>query len=79
MKYLLLIIIFLFKKSNEEFNLIIRLENAVKFMISSLENINGVNKTFTLKYPKYKSIFSNFRIISPILDNIIMNEKDFNS
>ena len=79
MKYLLLIIIFLFKKSNEEFNLIIRLENAVKFMISSLENIKGINKTFTLRYPKYKITFSNFRIISPILDNITINENDINS
>ena len=48
-------------------------------MISTLENINGNNKIFILKYPKYKITFSNFRIISPILDNISMNEKDINS
>ena len=48
-------------------------------MISSLENINAVNKTFVLKYPKYKITFSNFRIINPIIDNITMNEKDTNS
>ena len=79
MNYLLLIIILLLKNSNEEFDFIIRLENAVKFMISSLEIVNRVNKTFILKYPKYKITFSNFRIISPILDNITVNEKDINS
>jgi len=81
MKYLLLIIIILllFNKSNEEFNLLLRIENAVKYMLSNLENIDRYNKAFTLKYPKYKINFNNFRIISPILDNITMYEQDVDS
>lgn len=75
-----LIIIFLIKECKEEFNLIKRIEGAVKIMLSSLENApNYYSKSFTLKYSKYKINFNRFRLVSPIIDNISIYENDINS
>ena len=76
----IILIILLFRKSNEEFNLIKRIESAVKFLLSQLENISSnYFESFTFKYPKYTIDFSNFRIVSPIVDNIIIDETFSNS
>lgn len=77
--YIILLIFLLLKESKEEFNLKKRIEGSVKYILSLLENIQGENKTLIFKYPHYKISFSNFRIISPIIDNITLEDTDFNS
>ncbi len=76
MKYFfLLIIALLFGESHEEFNMTKRIEKAVIYMLSTLENIAPYDsRSVTLKYSKYKIFFNNFRIISPITDNISLSK-----
>lgn len=76
---LLLIIILLLNKSNEIFNLTKRIEGAVKFILSSSENILINNDTYIIKYPKFEIKMANFKIISPLLDNLKLKEKEVSS
>ena len=53
-----------------------RLEGAIKYAISSFDNIPNIpikNESIIFKYEKYKIIYSNFRIISPNLNEISIN------
>ena len=80
MKYFpFLLLILLFNRSNENFDLEKRIENSVKYMFSIIENIMYQSSSFTLKYQKYKIIFSKIRVISPIIDNIVNYEYDINT
>ena len=80
MKYFpFLFFILLFNRSKEEFDLIERIENSVKYMFSIIENILYYSQSFTLKYQKYKIVFYNIRVISPITENITINKYDKNS
>lgn len=80
MKYFpFLLLILLFNQSNENYNLEKRIENSVKYMFSIIENILYYTQSLTLKYQKYQIIFTKIRVISPITDNITINEYDNNS
>ena len=82
MKYLvfLILLIFLIKESNEV-DLVKRIEGAVKYILSQLENKSGAfyYQPFTFKYNKYKISFSNFKLLSPIIDSITINKTSSDS
>ena len=78
MKYLVffILLIFLIKESNEV-EITKRIEGAVKYILSQLENKSGAfyYQPFTFKYNKYKISFTNFKLLSPIIDSITFNNK----
>ena len=77
-KYILLlslIFISLFNKSNQnEQKKKERIENTIKLILSSMIGITNTT-SFTFKYKKYKIIFSNFKLIKPLIQNIKIIQK----
>ena len=71
--YLLLIHFFIIKKSISEIINNNRIENALKQVISSIENIPTTKDSIEFRYEKYSIICNNIRIISADMENISIN------
>ena len=71
--YLLLIHFFIIKKSISEIINNNRIENALKQVISSTENIPTIKDSIEFRYEKYSIICNNIRIISADMENISIN------
>ena len=67
--YLLLIHFFIIKKSISKINNNNRIENALKHIVTSIENIPTKNDSFELRYEKYSIFYYNFRIIDIDTEN----------
>ena len=71
--YLLLIHFFIIKKSISEIINNNRIENALKQVISSIENIPTTKDSIEFRYEKYLIICNNIRIINANTENITIN------
>ena len=70
---IILLINHLIKLSIEEILINNRIKGSIKYALSSLENIPNKNDSIMFKYDKYKIIWNNFRIMSPVKEEIIIN------
>ena len=70
---IILLINHLIKLSIEEILINNRIKGSIKYSLSSLENIPNKNDSIMFKYDKYKIIWNNFRIMSPVKEEIIIN------
>ena len=71
--YLLLIQLFILKKYISRIINNNRIENALKYAISSIEKIPSKNNSIELRYEKYSIFYDNFRIIDIDTENITIN------
>ena len=72
--YLLLIYFFLIKKSISKTHNNKRIEDALKYVMSSIEKIPDKKDSIELRYERYSIIYSNFKIISPDTKNITISD-----